>query len=52
MMNREERERIMEAVCEVCHWPYVYRDSEIMNDEKCKYCPVKAVLNKGGDVNE
>ena len=51
-MNREERERIMEAVCEICHWPYVYRNSEIMNDEKCKYCPVEAVLNEGGDVNE
>lgn len=36
-MNREEKERIMEAACEICHWPYVYQDSEIMNDEKCKY---------------
>ena len=51
-MSGEEKERILEAVCDICHWPYVYRNSEIMNDEKCKYCPVEAVLNKGGDVNE
>ena len=50
----EAEEKIMDAVCEVCHWPYAYRDedAEVMYAEKCEYCPaaaaVRAVLEGGG----
>ena len=44
-MSGEEKERILEAVCDICHWPYVYRDSEIMHAEKCDHCPIEALLN-------
>ena len=44
-MSGEEKERILEAVCDICHWPYVYRDSEIMHAERCDNCPVEALLN-------
>lgn len=34
-------ELIMEAVCDVCHWPYQYRneDAEVLYAEKCAICP-------------
>lgn len=44
-MSGEEKERILEAVCDICHWPYVYHDSEIMHAEKCDHCPIEALLN-------
>lgn len=58
-MTKEKRlqteETIMEAVCELCHWPYVYRavDEDAMYAEKCEHCPaaeaVKAELEKLAD---
>ena len=50
----QAEEKIMDAVCDLCHWPYVYpeEDDEVMYAEKCEYCPaalaVKDVLNGGG----
>ena len=38
------REKIMEAVCGLCHWPYAYRDEEIMYAEKCDICPAAAAV--------
>lgn len=38
------KEKIMTAVCDVCHWPYVYEDEETMKEEKCDCCPVEAVM--------
>ena len=32
-------EEIMNRVCGLCHWPYVYRDQDTMYAEKCDYCP-------------
>lgn len=32
-------EEIMNRVCGLCHWPFVYRDEETMYAEKCDYCP-------------
>ncbi len=33
-------EKLQEYACDLCHWPYVYRDEETMHAEKCNYCPV------------
>ena len=35
----QAEENIMDAVCGLCHWPYVYRDQDTMWAEKCDYCP-------------
>ena len=45
-MTEERVEKIMEAVCDLCHWPYVYRDEQIMQDEKCICCPVEKALRE------
>ena len=50
----EAEESIMNAVCDLCHWPYHYRaycvDKDVMYAEKCEACPaaqaVKAALAK------
>lgn len=44
-VNGEKKEQILEAVCDICHWPYVYRDDEVMHAEKCDHCTVEAILN-------
>ena len=44
-MMEERIEKAMEAVCDLCHWPYVYRDSEVMYAEKCGHCPMRELLN-------
>lgn len=41
---RFNKEKIMTAVCDVCHWPYVYEDEETMKEEKCDCCPVEEVM--------
>ena len=38
------REDILDVVCGLCHWPYVYRDQDIMRAEKCDYCPAAAAV--------
>ena len=35
---------IMNRVCGLCHWPYVYRDQDTMWAEKCDYCPAAAAV--------
>lgn len=37
-------DRIMEAACEICRWPYETAVEEQLL-EKCEHCPVQAVLN-------
>lgn len=37
----------MEAVCGLCHWPYVEEDQEAL-DERCERCPVERMLREGG----
>lgn len=44
-MNEDWKEKVLEVVCDMCHWPYVYRDSDIMHAEKCDHCPIEAALN-------
>ncbi len=47
-MTRDElltvQENIMDAVCGLCHWPFVYRDQDTMWAEKCDYCPAAAAV--------
>ena len=33
-------DELLEKICDLCHWPYVYHDNDIMTAEKCEYCPV------------
>lgn len=35
-------EEIMAAVCDLCHWPFVYQDEETMWAERCDFCPAAA----------
>lgn len=41
-MDKETRlqaeEKIMDVVCALCHWPYVYTDEELMYSERCDCC--------------
>lgn len=49
-MGTEIIESIMEAVCSICHFPYVETDQEAL-DERCAACPVERVLKEvGGDL--
>jgi hypothetical protein len=41
----EQFEKIMEAVCELCHWPYVSQDQEQLT-AKCDNCPVERILKE------
>lgn len=43
-MKKDRQDKIMEAACDLCHWPYVYRDETIMQAEKCDFCPIEAEL--------
>ena len=43
---KERFEAIMEAVCEVCHWPYAMSDQEEL-DALCDNCPVERILKEG-----
>lgn len=40
-----KKEMIMGAVCELCHWPYVYLDGADMIEKKCRHCPVEETLD-------
>lgn len=50
-MGTEIIETIMEAVCDVCHWPYVATDQEAL-DKRCAACPIERLLKEvgGGDL--
>lgn len=39
-MNEQAFEAIMEAVCGLCHWPYVLTDQEAL-DAVCENCPAE-----------
>lgn len=47
-MDQEEllraEENIMDAVCNLCHWPRVYLDEDTMYAEKFDYCPAAAAV--------
>ena len=42
----QAEEQIMNAVCDLCHWPFAYkeRDQETMYAEKCENCPAAAAV--------
>ena len=35
----KKADELLEKICDLCHWPYVYRDNQNLIDEKCSYCP-------------
>jgi hypothetical protein len=40
----EKFEAIMEAVCDMCHWPYACCDGEL--DERCLNCPAERKIRE------
>lgn len=36
----EKFEAIMEAVCDMCHWPFVETEQDAL-DARCKDCPAE-----------
>lgn len=42
-MTPDDFERIMEVICDLCHWPHVC-DQETL-DTKCENCPAEAALS-------
>ena len=35
-----QTDNLLEKICYLCHWPYVYGDNhQILIDEKCSFCP-------------
>lgn len=45
-MDDKTIETVMEAVCELCHWPFV-EDQEGL-EERCAACPVERCLKEVG----
>ena len=35
---------VAEAACDICHWPYVYRDADLLHVEKCEFCQLNSVI--------
>lgn len=46
-MNKQAFEAIMEAVCGICHFPYVETDQEDL-DDRCAACPIEQLLKEVG----
>ena len=47
-MTEKNFEKIMEAACECCRWPFFCKSQEAL-DDKCEVCPVYAVLEETED---
>ena len=50
-MNEKDFETVMEAVCDICHWPFVEKSEEALNVH-CEDCPVEKVLREMGRTRE
>lgn len=48
-MDDKAIETIMEAVCGICHFPYVATDQEVL-DGHCAACPIEQLLKEVGGV--
>ena len=46
MIDKELLEDLWSAVCDLCHWPYVYQDKDVMNAERCEYCPAVYIMKQ------
>ena len=44
-MTEQQREKILEAACEICRWPYVCKNEEELM-EHCDVCPIQAAVDK------
>lgn len=47
-MNSEQREKILEAACEVCHWPVVLNAREL--EDFCDRCPVERAVDAAAET--
>ena len=50
-MNEKEFETVMEAVCDICHWPFVEKSEDALYAH-CEDCPVEKTLKKVGSKLE
>lgn len=50
MLTEQQKIRIMEQVCDLCHWPFVYiapfYEQEDLENEKCNYCPIEQIFKE------
>ena len=46
MTNEELLEKLEETVCDLCHWPFAYRDGDVMQAERCDYCQAIKIVTK------
>lgn len=46
-MNEKDFETVMEAVCDICYWPFVEKSEEALNVH-CEDCPVEKILKTVG----
>lgn len=46
-MNEKDFETVMEAVCDICHWPFVEKSEEALNVH-CEDCSVEKILKTVG----
>ena len=46
-MNEQTFECVMEAVCSICHFPYVEMGQEAL-DDRCAACPIERLLKEVG----
>lgn len=42
-MNDEQKQSILEAACEICHYPHICSNDEL--DLKCGKCPVQIAVD-------
>ena len=42
----EAEEKIMDAVCDLCHWPFAYQDEDVMLAERCECCLARAAVEE------
>ena len=35
---------VAEATSDLCHWPYVYSDADLLHVEKCEFCQLNSVI--------
>ena len=46
MTNKELLDKLEETVCDLCHWPFAYMDGDVMQAERCDYCPAIKLVTK------
>lgn len=49
VMTEEQKEEIMEAVCDLCKWPSEFKDQDDLWMHKCENCRVLQLLEEVTD---